>query len=49
MKKLAYLNNLLKLLWNVTKKKYATLKSLNNGDRWEEIFDLYTQINTQTE
>ena len=29
------------------KEKIATLKSLNNGDRWEEIFDLYTKINTR--
>lgn len=29
------------------KEKIAVLKSLNNGDRWEEIFDLYTKINTR--
>lgn len=29
------------------KEQVATLKSLNNGDRWEEIFDLYTKINNR--
>jgi hypothetical protein len=27
------------------KEKITTLKRLNNGDRWEQIFDLYSQIN----
>ena len=29
------------------KEKIGILKNLNNGDRWEEIFDLYTIINTR--
>lgn len=27
------------------KEKITTLKKINNGDRWEQIFDLYSQIN----
>ncbi len=27
------------------KEKIMTLKKINNGERWEQIFDLYTQIN----
>jgi hypothetical protein len=27
------------------KEKIAQLKAINNGDRWEEIFNLYTKIN----
>ncbi len=27
------------------KEKIINLKNINNGDRWEEIFDLYTRIN----
>ena len=29
------------------KEKIVQLKAINNGDRWEEIFDLYTKINTR--
>lgn len=29
------------------KEQISTLKSLNNGDRWEQIFDLYTKINAR--
>jgi len=29
------------------KQQITVLKSLNNGERWEEIFDLYTKINTR--
>lgn len=29
------------------KEKIINLKSINNGERWEEIFDLYTKINTR--
>lgn len=29
------------------KEKIKTLKSLNNGDRWEEIFDIYSAIQTR--
>ena len=29
------------------KEQIATLKSLNNGDRWEEIFNLYAKINAR--
>ena len=29
------------------KEQILTLKSLNNGDRWEQIFDLYSKINTR--
>ncbi len=29
------------------KEQITTLKSLNNGDRWEQIFNLYTKINAR--
>lgn len=29
------------------KEKITQLKAINNGERWEEIFDLYTKINTR--
>lgn len=29
------------------KERITNLKRINNGDKWEEIFDLYTQINTR--
>ena len=29
------------------KEKIVQLKAINNGDRWEQIFDLYTKINTR--
>lgn len=29
------------------KSKITTLKSINNGDRWEEIFELYSTINNR--
>lgn len=29
------------------KQQITVLKSLNNGERWEEIFDMYTKINTR--
>lgn len=29
------------------KEQIATLKSLNNGERWEDIFDLYSKINAR--
>ena len=29
------------------KEKIVQLKAINNGDRWEEIFDLHTKINTR--
>ena len=29
------------------KQRISQLKTINNGERWEEIFDLYTQINNR--
>lgn len=29
------------------KEKIINLKNINNGERWEEVFDLYTKINTR--
>ncbi len=36
-----------KLVLENDKKQITSLKSINNGERWEQIFDIYTRINNR--